>query len=174
MTYRVFIVGGVAGLSCSHLRRQNFSETFGIALNIVYTIVMTTAQTSRRVSKYTNDPALLHQVDLICAQQATKEEAAAALGYKSVAVLNTILNRTGLNLRVKGVGRNTDHLFKSTLTNEQHEALNAAVARAMGLRKGGAITKVKVWEQDAKDLISYVRFCALVKKAEEVAEAPAA
>lgn len=118
------------------------------------------------VSKYANDPALLAQVELICEGKVTKEQAAANLGYKSLAVLNTILNRTGLNLRVKGVGRNTDHLFKSNLTPDKKAALDNAIARATGLSKAGVTTKTTVWEQDAKDLISYVAFCRLVKKAE--------
>lgn len=130
-------------------------------------------QTARRhgpVSKYLNDPALLQQIELMRARKVTREEAAHTLGFKSAGSLNSVLNRTGYSALVKGLTdgpKSTDHLFKSSKTPEQRATLDAAVARATGLNKAGKTTKTTVWEQDAKDLISYAGFCRLVKKAEE-------
>lgn len=116
-------------------------------------------------SKYTNDPALNHQVDLICAGEATKESAAAALGFKNVAILNTVLARTGLNKRVKGAS-SKEHLFKSGLSDSQTEALKKAVGAAAGLRRNSVTNKKTVWERDARGIVSYVYFCNLVKGVE--------
>ena len=129
--------------------------------------MQTHENSTHRGSKYTNDPDMLHQIDLICAHQTTKAQAAAALGFKSEAVFNVILNRTGHNVRVRqALNPDNAHQFKSALTTEQKSALDAAVHRAAGLKRTSLTSKAKVWEQDAKDLIGYVRFCALVKKAE--------
>lgn len=128
----------------------------------------TTARRHGPVSKYLNDPALLHKIELIRTQKVTKEQAAENLGYGSVGTLNTVLHRTAYNLLVKGLpSADTSHQFKTKLTPEQLAARDAAVARATGMNKAGKTTKATVWEQDAKDLISYVGFCRLVKKAEE-------
>lgn len=130
-------------------------------------------------SKYCTDERLIHQVELMCSGLTTKEKAAEAMGFKTVAILNTVLSRTGFNERLKAAGYKTprgdssdkprgrtEHLYKSTLTPEQLSRLSEAVSKSVGLNKSSRLNKKSVWKSQAEDIVGYEYFCALVKKKE--------
>lgn len=123
-------------------------------------------------SKYKSDPEFLHQVELLAKGETTKENAVRDLWYRSVAVLNTILHRTGFNelihtRRKELPQENRGHLFKSSLTPEQGDAVNNAVKMAVGVRRGGKTSKRSIWEAHLGGVISYAYFTMLVSQVEE-------